>query len=280
MTSNPGLARSRRSVMAAAAAAGMALVAEAVVRPRVAQATVGTFQYGTSNFAGIDSTDLSASGPLATLTVENAGTGAGIVALSSGGTAFAATSSASGYASLYGNHEAGYGVIGDTGFLGAADGMAGVWGRDASVSGAVGAAGGSVNGTGLVGVGAASAAVTQPAAALGSNGLAESTGVFGVSPSGVGVRAQSTTGTALKVSGKTHFSRSGRATVPAGHSYVDVPVAGGVAATSLCFANLTAYRSGVYVAAVRPAYPTTAKVRIYLNKAVTASTVVAWLVSD
>ena len=103
-------------------------------------------------------------------------------------------------------------------------------------------------------------------------------GVRGEATNGIGVYATATTGTALWVNGKAVFSRSGRATVASGHSYVDVTVTGGLAGTPLCFANLMTYRSGVSVAAVRPNYPSTGKVRIYLNKAVTASTYVAWMV--
>jgi len=280
MGSTPGQTRSRRAVIAAAAAASLALVAEAAVRPVATRAGTGTFQYGAYNDAGNSLTNLESSFPDATLQVINYGSGPAVTAEGDNGTAFIAHSLAAGYASLYGYHNTGYGVIGDTGTSALTDGMAGVWGRDISSSGAVGAAGASVNGTGVVGIGDTKAAVDQPPVALGSKGLPEVTGVYGVSVAGVGVRAQSTTGTALKVTGKTHFSRSGRATVGAGHSYVDVAVSGGVTATSLCFANLTAYRAGVSVAAVRPAYPTASKIRIYLTKTVTSATVVAWLVSD
>ncbi len=44
------------------------------------------------------------------------------------------------------------------------------------------------------------------------------------------------------------------------------------------FANLLAYRSGVSVAAVRPNYPSTGKLRIYLNKAIASNTYLPWLV--
>jgi hypothetical protein len=66
--------------------------------------------------------------------------------------------------------------------------------------------------------------------------------------------------------------------IGAGKTYVDVTVSGGVASSALCFANLAVYRSGVAVAAVRPAYPTAAKVRIYLNKAIPTATYIAWIV--
>ena len=106
------------------------------------------------------------------------------------------------------------------------------------------------------------------------------TGVFGYSDSGTGVYAKAATGTALQVSGKARFSRSGRAAVAAAHSYVDVAVAGGLTGTPLCYATLMTYRSGTAIAAVRPNYPTTGKIRIYLTKSVTATTYVAWFVAS
>ena len=106
------------------------------------------------------------------------------------------------------------------------------------------------------------------------------TGVFGYSDSGTGVYAKAATGTALQVSGKARFSRSGRAAVAAAHSYVDVAVAGGLTGTPLCYATLMTYRSGTAIAAVRPNYPTTGKIRIYLTKSVTATTYVAWFVAN
>jgi hypothetical protein len=80
------------------------------------------------------------------------------------------------------------------------------------------------------------------------------------------------------VLGKARFSRSGRATVAAGKKQVTVTVTGGLSGTPLCFANLTSYRAGVYVTAARPNYPASGKLRIYLNRPVTSSTYVAWLV--
>ena len=105
-------------------------------------------------------------------------------------------------------------------------------------------------------------------------------GVYGESADGVGVLAVSSAATALQVNGKAHFSRSGKATVTAGHLSVTVTVHGGLAGSPLCFANLRSYRSGVAVAAVRPNYPSAGKMRIYLTKSVSSSTSVAWIVTD
>ena len=148
-----------------------------------------------------------------------------------------------------------YGVVGVATDLGV-----GVWGK-------------AVNGKGVygsVGTGIAVHGVADGAGGTAVHGAA-------TDATGVGVKATAATGTALKVEGKASFTRSGVATIAAGKSSVVVTVAGNVAASSLCFANLTLLRSGVYVAAVRPNFPT-GKLTIYLNKAVTASTKVAWFV--
>jgi hypothetical protein len=104
------------------------------------------------------------------------------------------------------------------------------------------------------------------------------TGVLATATTGTALKAAATTGTALRVDGKASFSRSGRVLIGTGKTYVDVTVPGGVAPSALCFANLAVYRSGVAVAAVRPAYPATGKVRIYLSKAIPTATYIAWIV--
>jgi len=102
--------------------------------------------------------------------------------------------------------------------------------------------------------------------------------IYGNSKTGKGGAFRSVAGTALDVDGKAKFSRSGRVTVAAGKSYADVTVSGGLTGTPLCFANVMSYRPGIYVRMVRPKHPSASKLRIYLNKAPTASTYVAWLV--
>ena len=68
--------------------------------------------------------------------------------------------------------------------------------------------------------------------------------------------------------------RSGRTTITAGHSSKALSVAD-VTSSNICFAMLNSSRSGIYVRAV---VPSTGKITIYLNKAVTATTYIAWLV--
>ena len=105
-------------------------------------------------------------------------------------------------------------------------------------------------------------------------------GVDSAASGGTGVLATSTVGTALKVSGKVAFNRSGRASVPKSKAYVDVIVPGGLGATANIIATLQTYRSGVWLAGVRRNYPAAGKVRIYLNKvaSTTTTTPVAWFV--
>ena len=105
-------------------------------------------------------------------------------------------------------------------------------------------------------------------------GAPANTGVFGYSDGGTGVYAKAATGTALYVSGKAKFSRSGRSTIKAGKSSLVVSLAG-VTTSSLVFAVLYSSRSGRYVRAVTP---TTGKFTIYLNTSVTSSTYVSWFV--
>jgi len=88
-------------------------------------------------------------------------------------------------------------------------------------------------------------------------------------------------GTALRVNGRARFSRSGRALVPKGRSYVDITVPGGLSSsTSSVLATIQGYSAGAAVAGVRPNYPSTGKARIYLTRIAskTASTPVGWLV--
>jgi hypothetical protein len=87
-------------------------------------------------------------------------------------------------------------------------------------------------------------------------------------------------GAAIDVRGPAIFSRSGRLTLAAGRSYADIDLRskGGLWFTSLCFANLMSYRPGVHVAAVRANYPIAGKARIYLNRAVSNRTYIAWFV--
>lgn len=100
------------------------------------------------------------------------------------------------------------------------------------------------------------------------------TGVFGYSDSGYGVYAKALTGTALYVSGKARFSRSGVISITSGHRSISKTLSG-VTTSSMIIAVAQNVVSGVFVQA---AVPGSGKFTIYLNKTVTATTRVAWFV--
>jgi hypothetical protein len=94
-------------------------------------------------------------------------------------------------------------------------------------------------------------------------------------PDHIGVNARGDgTAIGLKVQGKAQFSRSGRTYVSAGHATRAVTYAG-VPTSSLVIATLQTYRSGVYIAATVPA---AGKFTIYLEKAVSGTTHVAFFI--
>jgi hypothetical protein len=100
------------------------------------------------------------------------------------------------------------------------------------------------------------------------------TGVKGWSNSGTGIDATSATGAALSVHGKVKLSRSGRTSVSAGHSSRTITMAG-VTTASYVIATLQTNRAGVHVQAV---VPSSGKFTIFLNKAVSGTTYVGYLV--
>jgi hypothetical protein len=105
-------------------------------------------------------------------------------------------------------------------------------------------------------------------------------GVRGEATSGAGVRAEATTGLALDVAGRAAFSRSGRASLPAGAKFVDVTVPGGLSASANVLATLQIKRAKVHVLAARPNQPSSGKVRIYVSDvaSITEATPIAWFV--
>jgi len=107
-------------------------------------------------------------------------------------------------------------------------------------------------------------------------------GALGDSANGIGVWASSQNATALKVSGKAQFSRSGVATVagtpaaPKNSVRVSLPLT----AKSMMTATLQKYVAGVSVVAAVPNV-TGGYFTIYLNKAVTTSvSPIAWIVTE
>jgi len=283
--------RSRRALLAAALGAGAATVASALGRPLPARAADGNpvllGQVNTATYHTIVSTTF--------------GDGLrGVTSDSYSGVYGLATHATDPSTGVQGEAEgtSGVGVRGHSwstsgstfGVYGMAKSTGGtaVWGDSTAVTGAArGVLGTSLStgGTGVQGYSGQSP-IPAPSPKTGVFGFAAqdatAVGVKGESTSGTGVLATATTGTALRVAGKAKFSRSGKASVPANKTYVDVTPSGGLASNSVVHATLQTYRSGVGIAAVRTNWPTTGKARIYLTKvaSTTASTSVAWLVTE
>lgn len=156
----------------------------------------------------------------------------------------------------------------------------GVHGDATTGQGVVGAAttGEGVKGTATTGDGV----LGQSTSGRSVHGVATSgQGVVGEATTGSGVRAVATTGYALDVAGRANFSRSGKVSIAANKTSVDVTVPGGLSGTPLVFAVIQYYRGGVWVISARPNWPSTGKIRIYLNKAAstTSTTPIAWFVA-
>jgi hypothetical protein len=220
-------------------------------------------------------------------------TGVAIAANSASGLAVKATSSLGPAIRGHGQLD---GVIGESasgrsglvGYSGAGSAPAGpaktgVYGEATQDSGSRGVSGFTLAGQGVRGDATTGQAVAGVATTgQGVKGTATSgQGVVGQATAGVGVKAVASTGYALDVAGRARFSRSGTVSIPANATSLDVTVPGGLAGTPLVFAVLQVARTGVWVTAARPNWPTTGKIRIYLNKvaSTSASTPVAWFVT-
>jgi len=154
-----------------------------------------------------------------------------------------------------------------------------------------GVVGHSTSGPGMVGRSVSSAGVQGYSETdAGVNGFGplgvwasgDQVGVTGNSTDGTGILAWSSSGTALQVDGKAKFARAGKVSVPAGKSYADISVSGGLTSKSVVLATLQTHRAGVAVAAVRVNYPSAGKARIYLTKvgSTSSGSLVGWFVAE
>jgi hypothetical protein len=291
--------RSRRAVLTAAAAAGAATVAGALIKPLPA---LGAVDDNADMFVGTTYGDVSLQ--------------TGLVNHTNAATVFAASSSTGGIG-LYGstNNNIGtfgggglngrgvvgagtnnYGVHGtSTNSIGVRAESTGSWGLYATSGSGTAAYIESTSGPGAVIVShSATAASVLGWGHSGSTGVQgyagdtldspaarASTGVMGTaSGSGTGGYFKSESGNALRVEGKASFSRAGRVSVPINRSYVDITVAGGLASTAAIVATLQVPRGTCTVTSVRVNYPSAGKARIYLSKvaSTTATTPVGYFV--
>lgn len=253
--------RSRRTLLAAAAGAAAATVVSAIEGPAAVLAgSDGDVVLGAQNTAS-NATSIVTTTPDITVLKARAVAGPEPVGMWSGVGIHGSV-----VRSGADDDHRGVGVLGEgasfcTGVYGGSDTGVGVFGRSES---GTGTHGGSHDGTGIDG--------------FSDNGI----GVGADSTRGTGIDASSQFGTALQAHGKVKLSRSGKAWISASKRSVtvDLNTKLGLAGTPLCFANLMSYRSGAWVTVVRPNYPSSGKLRIYLNKTVASRTAVAWLVLD
>jgi hypothetical protein len=196
------------------------------------------------------------------------------------------------FSAVWGNSSAttgtGVGVRGDT----ASTGGSGVWGNatgdgggygvhgtgpSAGVfgesPGAFGVQGSSTDGYGVFG-GGGIGGVEGSGGQFGVLGASAGIGVKGQSSTGTGVDATSISGAALSVHGKLKLSRSGRASVSAGHSKVVVTMTG-VTSSSYIIATPQTNRPGLFVQAVVAG---SGKFTIYLYKVVSGTTRIGYIV--
>ncbi len=123
---------------------------------------------------------------------------------------------------------------------------------------------------------------------IGVNAVGGEIGVYAVSDYGKAVEALTydgvavsastavDAGSALEVSGRARFSRSGKVTMPAGKTQVTVPVAN-LDAASLVFATVQERRDDFHILGA-VADPASAKITIYVNRKASKATTVAWFV--
>ncbi len=273
--------RSRRAVLGAALGGLGALVASRLASPAKVSANPGDAVLVDGTHTGAATTSITSTtiGPAIT----GSSAGVGVYGASIAGTGLLGTAGDNS-AQTVGTE------IGVRGFSGLSSDSAGVWGQSVDGAGTVGTSG--ENGTGVVanagGYGLFADAYFGVYAygrvAVTGDAFSDSTGVYGFSgtidaplpPAGVGVQATagSTSQIALNVTGRAKFSRSARTFISAG-SYSRKVTMAGVTTSSYIIATLQTRRTGVYVHAVVPA---SGYFVIYLNKAVTATTYVGYLV--
>jgi len=134
---------------------------------------------------------------------------------------------------------------------------------DQAVVGQGGAVGVRGSGAGSGGIGVSGTALgTGSIGVSGESDTAGGYGVTGRAADGTGVLADSANGTALQVSGKAVFSRSGTATVLSGAKSIMVTMSG-VTGASMILA--TVQQAGAFY--VKNAVPAAGSFTIYLNKA-------------
>jgi hypothetical protein len=263
MTADPSTTRTRRAVLGAAIG-GAAAVAATSIRPLAANAVEPPVLLGVANTAttptSVENTD---PGEVSLAGTSASGTGIKGVSTDSTESTFPDNSYRTGV----------YGTVGDTSLASVNTDETGTYGYSDVSFGSAGVWGESVQGIGVVGSGDWAVYGLAGSAGVVGDATSAGVGVVGFSgdtqlpalPAGVGVfaAAGSTTQTALQVSGKVKFSRSGRVSSTSTATYKKVTMSG-VTSSSYVIATLQTSVTGCYVRAV---VPTTGSFTIYLSKA-------------
>jgi hypothetical protein len=266
--------RTRRAMLAGAGAAAAAVAANAVLAARPALAADASVLLGLPNDAGAAATTLTAAiAAEAALGVRNSDsgldgsaisgasdTGTGVLGLSSTGTGVVGSASA----------DAGTGVSGE-----AAETGTGVFGTAGTYPG--------ILDTTYTGVFGWAPYGTDTTFGAGVWGLSDNTGVYGeggagvygYSSDGAGLVGESDTGYGLYVYGKVRFAdRQGRATIKRGRSSWSKSISG-VTSGNVVIAVLQSSETGVWV---RAAVASSGSIKVYLNKALSSSATIGWIV--
>lgn len=286
MPADVTILRSRRQVLAAAIGGLAGAAAGALGRPSVAVATDGQPLVVGQNNTASETTVLRNTTTVAPGLIVETGAASAIHGKANGANGVEGEALGENVAGVWGFSSEGYGTSGmsngGTGVYGSSQSATGVYAFSASWTKPALVARGSDGGAGVFGFAGVGAPPDAPLD-TGVYGLATgyptrqasaAVGVHGRSSVGTGVLAQADAGgTALRVVGKAVFSRSGTVTLAAGKSSITKSVAG-LSSASLVFAVVRSGAGGVWV---RKVAPTNGSFTVYLNKAVSSSTLVNWI---
>jgi hypothetical protein len=208
----------------------------------------------------------------------------GIVNTASGGDAFHGFSDSGvglgGFSNsdngVFGSSSIGEGVVGESTNSRGVTGSGAIAGVEGKSSSGTGTAGFSTSGIGVFGSSGSGYGVWGQSSGAGKPGVrgqpftASSIGVFAENNGFAGA-------TALKVTGKSSFSRSGKLTVPAGSSSATKsPI--NLGTNSLVLSTIQGNQAGVYVQGVTQVAGTSGSFTIHLSKSTTANLPVAWFI--
>jgi hypothetical protein len=263
--------RTRRSLLAAAAAGAAGLAAASLSRPRAVVAATGDPVLAGGNVSADAATKITATTGLSTdvvaLNTVGAGLGSGVTGVSPSGAGVLGVSGDTS-ADAYGGND-----VGVSGRAAGVDALAGVSGDSDVGFGVLGTSGGA----GVFGAGAVIGVMANCFDVTGTSLYAVSSAGLPAAPAGNVAahikRAVTDPGHALFVDGRMRLKWSGRVAVAAGATSKKITVTGMTSGT-MVFAMFQTNEAGVWV---RAAIPTTNAITFAFSKALATSAVVAWM---